>query len=96
MGSDTSTKQELDSEILAKADLIISDSIPQSKSRGEIFRATQNNSIHPQKVFELGQAIQNKSMQRQNDNQITVVDLTGVAVQDIMITKAVYNAFKSA
>jgi len=96
MGSDTSSKQELDSNILAKADIVISDSIPQSKSRGEVFRAIQNNSIHPEKVFELGQAIQNKSMQRQNENQITIADLTGVAVQDIMITKAVYKAFKSA
>jgi len=94
MGSDTATKQELDSQILAKADIIISDSIPQSKSRGEVFRAVQNNSISPEKPIELGEAIQNKSLQRQNDHQITIADLTGVAVQDIMITKAVYNAFK--
>jgi len=41
-------------------------------------------------VIELGNALQDKSLQRQNDQQITVADLTGVAVQDIMIAKAVY------
>lgn len=91
VGSDTATKQELDSEILAKADLVIADSIPQSQSRGEIFRAVQNGTITPQKVIELGNALQDQSLQRQNDQQITVADLTGVAVQDIMIAKAVYS-----
>jgi ornithine cyclodeaminase len=31
-------------------------------------------------------------MQRQTDDEITVVDLTGVAVQDIQIAKAVWKA----
>ena len=90
MGSDTPHKQELDAEILAKADLVIADSIPQSKSRGEIYQAVTKGSIAHEKVVELGAAIQNKDLQRINDQQISVADLTGVAVQDIMITKAVY------
>ncbi len=90
MGSDTPHKQELDAEILAKADLVISDSIPQSKSRGEIYQAVKKGSITHAQVVELGAAIQDKSLQRTNDQQISVADLTGVAVQDIMITKAVY------
>lgn len=90
MGSDTPHKQELDAEILAKADLVIADSIPQSESRGEIYQAVKNGSISQEKVVELGAAIQDKTLQRTNDQQISVADLTGVAVQDIMITKAVY------
>ena len=93
MGSDTADKQELESEILNKADIVIADSIPQSKSRGEIFRAIKNGSISEDKVTELGTAIQNKAYCRTNDAQITVTDLTGVAVQDIMITVAVYTNF---
>jgi len=42
-----------------------------------------------EKVVELGTAIQHSNLQRTNDEQIVVVDLTGVAVQDIMIAKAV-------
>ena len=94
MGSDTEKKQELDAEILRRADIVISDSLPQSKSRGEIFQAVNNGAIESEKVIELGKAIQNKTLQRTNENQITIVDLTGVAVQDIMIAKAVYANFK--
>lgn len=93
VGSDTSNKHELQSELLQKADLVISDSIPQSKSRGEIYRATKDGAISSEKVVELGIAIQNKLLQRTTENQITIVDLTGVAVQDIMIAKMVYMTY---
>ncbi|MHA2075597.1 MAG: ornithine cyclodeaminase family protein, partial [Candidatus Hodarchaeales archaeon] len=39
LGSDTPEKQELDSEILHKADRVISDSISQAESRGECYHA---------------------------------------------------------
>ncbi len=93
VGSDTSDKQELDSAILSKADLVIADSIPQSKSRGEIYRAVLSGAISENKVSELGTAIQNIHLQRSNEQQISVVDLTGVAVQDIMITTSVYEKY---
>lgn len=90
VGSDTSTKQELDSSILQKADIVIADSIPQSQSRGEIYQAVSNGHVSKDRIIELGNAIQNADLQRLNEKQITIVDLTGVAVQDIMITSAVY------
>jgi ornithine cyclodeaminase len=78
VGSDTAGKQELESELLHKADIIIADSILQSKNRGEIFKATSDNCLKEDEVIELGKAIQNLSLQRNNDNQISIVDLTGV------------------
>ena len=57
---------------------------------GEIYQAVSKNYIPIYEIKELGNAIQNIVLQRSNDDQITVVDLTGVAVQDIMITTAVY------
>ena len=90
VGSDTSNKQELACGILQKAAIVIADSIPQTKSRGEIYQAVSKDLISEDKIIELGVAIQNTDLQRINDEQITVVDLTGVAVQDIMITSAVY------
>lgn len=95
VGSDTATKQELASDILNMADIVIADSISQSENRGEIFQAVTNNSITKDKVIELGVALQTPSLQRINDQQVTVVDLTGVAIQDIMIAKAVYTAIKN-
>jgi len=96
VGSDTQDKQELESNILKNADIVISDSIPQSKSRGEIYRAVKDGALEPEKVVELGTAIQDKALQRSSEEQTIVVDLTGVAVQDIMITAAVYTKFIEA
>lgn len=93
VGADTPEKQELQSQTMAKADLIIADSISQSKSRGEIFRANRDGAITYDKVVELGNAIQDASLRRTSQDQITVADLTGVAIQDIMIAKAVYLAY---
>ncbi|MCL3781022.1 ornithine cyclodeaminase family protein [Prolixibacteraceae bacterium JC049] len=91
VGSDTPEKQELDSDILAYADLVVADSIPQSKSRGEIFQAVSNGKVKPVSVLELGTAILHPQMHRRSDEETTVVDLTGVAVQDIMIALAVFK-----
>jgi ornithine cyclodeaminase len=92
MGSDTHEKQELDPEILGKADRVVADSIDQSRSRGEIFQARQAGVIDDNRIFELGKVIENKALQRTSAEHITVADLTGVAVQDIQICKIVSNA----
>jgi ornithine cyclodeaminase len=92
MGSDTPDKQELDSEILRNADRVVADSIAQSRSRGEIFQARKAGVVDDDRILELGKVIENKELQRTSDEQITVADLTGVAVQDIQICKIVSKA----
>jgi len=92
IGSDTSHKQELDSDILRKADLVIADSISQCQTRGEIYKAISNNKISENDLIELGNVISGKIKSRTSDEQITVADLTGVAVQDMQIAKAVFLA----
>ncbi len=91
MGSDTAEKQELDPAILKKADKLAVDSIPQSLLRGEVFKALEAGMIKKGDLIELGIAISDRKFQRQSDDEITVVDLTGVAVQDIQISKAVWR-----
>lgn len=95
VGSDTPVKQELDSQVLAKADIVVADSISQCECRGEIFKALEAGIIGKDKICELGNVIQGKAKKRSSDKQITVADLTGVAVQDIQIAKAVYAALNS-
>ena len=92
IGSDTPEKQELDSVILKKADRLIVDSFEQCLLRGESYKAIQNGMIKKEKMIELGEMIVNKKFQRQTDDELTIVDLTGVAVQDIQIAKAVWKA----
>lgn len=91
MGSDTPEKQELDAAILGKADRIVVDSIDQVQSRGESYHALKSGMIAKEDLIELGIIIPNKTLYRQSDDEITIADLTGVAVQDIQITKAVWK-----
>ena len=95
MGSDTSEKQELDSKILQMADIVVADSISQCQSRGEIYQALKASVLKEGDPVELGNVIIRKDLQRTSDEQITVADLTGVAVQDVQISKAVYEALIS-
>ncbi len=92
VGSDTPDKQELDSEILARADVVVADSLAQCRLRGEIHKALAAGKIDESRVVELGNIISGRASGRTSDSQITVADLTGVAVQDIKIASAVYRA----
>jgi ornithine cyclodeaminase len=92
VGSDTAAKIELDPAILAMADAVVADSLPQSESRGEVFRAVKNGAIDRDRVVELGKIVMKRARGRTSDSQITVCDLTGVAVQDYQIAKAVYES----
>ena len=92
MGSDTPEKNELEPGILRAADIVVADSISQCQSRGEISVALKAGLIEEKDILELGNAILDEKLQRTSEDQITVADLTGVAVQDIQISKAVYNA----
>ncbi len=96
MGSDTPEKQELNSDILGHADIVVADSIEQCLSRGEIFKALTAGVLDKKQVIELGNVIADPTMGRSSATQLTVADLTGVAVQDIQITKAVYRALQEA
>lgn len=92
IGSDAPHKQELDTGILARADLVVADSRAQCRLRGEIARALDAGAITPDRVVELGEVIASRAPRRADDTQITVFDSTGVAVQDIQIATAVARA----
>lgn len=95
IGSDTPEKQELDPAILGRADVVVADSISQCRERGEIAHAIRGGFVQEEELVELGQVIAGKRQGRTTDDQVTVVDLTGVAVQDIQIAKAVYEALRN-
>jgi len=92
VGSDTPDKQELDSAILARADVVVADSLSQCRERGEIHKALDAGTIKDEDVIELGDVISGRVDGRTSDDQVTVADLTGVAVQDIKIAEAVSEA----
>ena len=94
MGSDDLGKQELDTALLAKADLIVADSISQCVHHGECCPAVKDGLIAEASILELGSLISNPALGRTNEQQITIADQTGVAIHDIQIAKMVEQAFK--
>ena len=50
--------------------------------------------LEKERIVELGDLIVRPELRRISEEQITIADLTGVAVQDIQIAKAVYHALE--
>jgi ornithine cyclodeaminase len=48
------------------------------------------------RLVELGRVIKDDKLRRASEKEITVADLTGVAVQDIQISKAVWTTIRSS
>ncbi len=94
VGSDTAEKQELDPAILALARRVVVDSLSQSELRGEVYRAVSAGAIGRERLVELGRVIEDPALRRASDEETTVADLTGVAVQDIMISQAVWRSIR--
>ena len=94
VGSDTPHKQELEAGILNRADLVVADSISQCMARGEIYQAINAMQLTQDRPVELGKILTGEVQGRTHEAQITVADLTGVAVQDIKIASLVYQALR--
>jgi ornithine cyclodeaminase len=92
VGSDTAAKQELEADILGAADVVVADSREQCRVRGEIHHALAAGLLGDDAVVELGDVIAGREPGRISDDQVTVADLTGVAVQDMAIASLVYHA----
>jgi ornithine cyclodeaminase len=96
VGADGGGKQELDPEVFHKADICVVDSISQCRDYGDASFALKQGLLEPERLIELGTVIKNPSLGRSGTDQISIADLTGVAVQDIQIAKMVLNSLEAA
>lgn len=94
MGSDDHGKQELDAAILGAADVVVADSRSQCVDHGECGWAIRAGVLSEGAIVELGEVIQDPALGRTDDQQITIADLTGVAVQDVQIASMVVRAME--
>jgi ornithine cyclodeaminase/alanine dehydrogenase-like protein (mu-crystallin family) len=84
VGSDGPDKQELDVDVLVRADKIVADSIAQCLRLGEIHHAIERGAIGKEKIYaELGEITAGVKPGRTSEDEIIVCDLTGVGVQDV-------------
>jgi len=89
MGSDDDGKQELAAALLGRADRVVADSVSQCSEYGECVHAIGAGLLARDDIVELGAVVSGSALGRTSDDQITVADLTGVAVQDIQIAKMI-------
>jgi ornithine cyclodeaminase len=92
MGSDTPEKQELDVSVLARAARVVVDARAQARLRGEAFKALAACAIREAALEEIGEIAAGMRPGRESQDEITVFDSTGLAVQDIAIVTAVLAA----
>lgn len=92
VGADAPYKQELHSQVLSRADLLVCDLKTQCFERGELHHGLVDGTIgvgHP--IVELGQLTSGKHPGRTGGSQVTICDLTGVGVQDAAIGSLCYQ-----
>jgi ectoine utilization protein EutC len=95
MGSDAEHKQELEAEVLVRADKLVCDTKEQCARLGELHHALDRGLLTSDSfIIELGQLTSKELIGRENDEQITVCDLTGTGVQDTAIALFAYNEMK--
>ncbi len=92
MGSDSPEKQELEAKLLAKADKYVADSVKQCARLGELHHAIEQKAMTEADVHaELGEVLLGIKKGRERDDEITIADLTGTAVQDVVTSQLVYE-----
>lgn len=83
IGADFPGKQELDENLLPFARLIV-DSKAQSLEIGEFQAAFEKGLIGESDVIEIGRVILGEATGRESDEEITIFDTSGMALQDIV------------
>jgi len=96
VGSDAPDKQELDVDVLGRADKIVADSIAQCLRLGEIRHAVEQRAMTKEKIYaELGEITAGLKPGRTSEDEIIVCDLTGVGVQDVAAASLVLERAKA-
>ncbi len=90
MGTDTKGKQEVEAELLVRAD-VFTDEVAQSISIGEAQHAVAAGLIKEADVAQLGAVINGTHPGRTSADQITLFDGTGVGLQDLAVAAAVVD-----
>ena len=73
--------------LVALAQVRAVDSVSQCSQYGDSAFALEQGLIRLADLVELGRAIQDPSLRRQSERDISIADLTGVAVQDMAIAE---------
>jgi len=87
MGADGPGKQEIAVEELGRL-RVFCDDWAQASHNGDLMHAVQAGALSRQDVTQLGDVLANQASGRQSEDEITVFDSTGLAIQDLAIALA--------
>ncbi|MBX5132208.1 ornithine cyclodeaminase family protein [Rhizobium lentis] len=91
IGTDQQGKQELDPEIFRNAKLVV-DSIAQCTEKGETWHPLNKNIITKDDIHgEIGEILLGRKPGRESDDEITIFDSTGMAIQDNTTAGKIYH-----
>lgn len=96
LGADGGGKQELEPRLFAHAKIRAVDSLSQCSQYGDSSFALEQGFIEMRDLVELGRVIQDPALRRRSDADISIADLTGVAVQDMAIAELALQGLQSA
>ncbi|KPK64999.1 MAG: hypothetical protein AMK73_04270 [Planctomycetes bacterium SM23_32] len=91
IGADAPGKQELEVAVLTAARVVV-DSWDQASHGGEINVAVRQGAITRESIYgDIGEVVSGRKPGRKDDEQITVFDSTGLAIQDVACAAHVYR-----
>ena len=91
IGADAAGKEELDPMILKNAKVIV-DAIQQASHSGEVNVPISTGIFSVNEIYaELGQVVSGIKQGRETDDDITVFDSTGLAIQDVVTADLAYQ-----
>jgi len=94
IGADAPGKEELEPEILKKAKIVVDD-FEQAFHSGEVNVPLSKGMLKREDVYgELGEIVAGKKAGRASDEEITIFDSTGLAIQDLAAAALVYKKAK--
>lgn len=97
VGADFPGKQELEADVLLKADRLVCDRVSQCRSNGELQHLVRDGQLPAHlRVSEVGELVTGKQPGRRAADEITVCDLTGTGVQDTAIADLAFRRVAEA
>lgn len=94
LGADAKGKAEMDPAALERCRLFCDD-WAQASAGGELSSAAASGVVDRDGVTQLGEVILGRADGRRTDEEITLFDSTGLAIQDLGIAIAVYEAWQA-
>jgi ornithine cyclodeaminase len=91
MGTDNPGKQELDAHLFPRAAVIMVDDHLQCVHHGDLGHAVRNDLVSEDADISLGTVLAGEKPGRLSDDDITIVDLTGIAAEDMAVAGLVWS-----